>query len=227
MLDLCQYETASRRFYNGKNIPVLLCLSRSWYGKANKDQKYNAMQTALKYAQSVRLFVFHFFKEPPFIATPQALHLQPNDKAVLYNIAMIQQKAAELLFSISLSKRSLEELKHAIDQAGNAQKYILWLCQVYTTDLPASFRLFACLAADISYPLPYSREMADQRRKYGESMLRKAADHLATQEEWESQVRDRLDAARQKRQEEKERVSALEASVLNVLYNILTSLTCP
>ncbi|KAF8585877.1 RNA polymerase II-associated protein [Ramaria rubella] len=167
------YETASRRFYNGQNVPVLLCLSRSWYGKANKDQKYEAMQTALKYAQA-------------------ALHLQPNDKAVLYNIAMIQQKAAELLFSISPSKRTLEDLKHAIDQAVHAQK------------------LFASLAADKSHALPYSREIADQRRKYGESMLRKGAEHLGTQEQYESEVREKLDTARQKRQEEKDRVSALE-----------------
>lgn len=75
-------------------------------------------------------------------------------------------------------------------------------------------RLFASLAADPSQPLPYSREMADHRRKYGDSMLRKAADHLAAQEEWELQVREKLDAARQKRQEEKDRISALEASVL-------------
>lgn len=75
------------------------------------------------------------------------------------------------------------------------------------------FRLFASLAADTSVPLPYSHEIADQRRKYGESMLRKAADHLGTQEEWESQVREKLDAARQKRQEERERVSALEVRV--------------
>jgi hypothetical protein len=57
----------------------------------------------------------------------QALRLHPNDKAVLYNIAMIQQKAAELLFSIPPSKRSLEDLKHAVEQAGHAQRYVLAL----------------------------------------------------------------------------------------------------
>ena len=61
------------------------------------------MKTALKYAQ-------------------QALHLHPNDKAVLYNIAMIEQKSAELLFSVHVSKRSLRDLEKVIAQANHAQK---------------------------------------------------------------------------------------------------------
>jgi hypothetical protein len=88
-----------------------------------------------------------------------------------------------------------------------------------------SYRLFASLAADPSQPLPYSREMADHRRKYGDSMLRKATDHLATQEDWESQVREKLDAARQKRQEEKERISALEASAFSLRVLLLACVT--
>ncbi|GJJ16208.1 hypothetical protein Clacol_010504 [Clathrus columnatus] len=185
------YETASRRFYNGVNVPVLLSLTRSWYGKANKDQNYEAMQTALKYAQS-------------------ALHLQPNDKAVLYNIAMIQQKAAELLFSMPVAKRSLEDLRHAIEQAGHAQKY------GYMTFLAAwgqhlhSDRLFATLAADTSSHVPYNVDIADQRRKYGENMLRKGAEHLHAQEVHELEVKEKLDAARLRRQKEQERIDALE-----------------
>ena len=48
---------------------------------------------------------------------------------------MIQQKAAELLFSISPSKRSLEELKHAVNQAGHAQKYGFALLQHDMADI--------------------------------------------------------------------------------------------
>jgi len=129
---------------------------------------------------------------------------------------MIQQKAAELLFSISPSKRTLADLKHAIDQAGQAQKYAFIVINLLSVRVSPMFvvltiRLFASLAADKSHMLPYSREIADQRRKYGESMLRKGAEHLGTQEQYEAEVREKLDTARQKRQEEKERVSALEA----------------
>ncbi|KAJ7933907.1 RNA polymerase II-associated protein, partial [Mycena leptocephala] len=167
------YETASTRFYAGHNVPVLLCLCRSWYAKAAKDQSFAAMSTALRYAQ-------------------MALHIQPNDKAVVYNIAMIQQKSAEMLFGLPTTKRTLKDLRRSIDLALNAQK------------------LFASLASDKAPMVPYSREIADQRRKYGDNMLRKSEEHLAVQKQHEGEVQAKLDSARQKRQEEKERQGALE-----------------
>jgi hypothetical protein len=57
-------------------------------------------------------------------ADRQAMHIQPSDRAILYNIAMIQQKSAELLFSLEPSKRTTEELKVAIDHAQQAVKYV-------------------------------------------------------------------------------------------------------
>ncbi|KZT29077.1 TPR-like protein [Neolentinus lepideus HHB14362 ss-1] len=167
------YETASKRFYDGHNVTVLMCLCRSWYAKSIKDQSFQAMNTALRYAQ-------------------QALHLQPNDKVTLYNIAMIQQKAAEMMFALPTTKRSLQELERAIEHAGHAQK------------------LFASLASDPSSQVPYSKDIADQRKKYGDSMLRRADEQLAQQRQHETETQARLSAARQKRQEEKERLEQLE-----------------
>lgn len=105
---------------------------------------------------------------------------------------MIQQKAAEMLFSIAPTKRTLKDLQGAIQQAGHAQK------------------LFATLAADTSPVVPYNKEIADQRKKYGDSMLRRQEEHLAQQREYEEGMRAKLDTARQKRQEEKERQEVLE-----------------
>ncbi|KAA1471852.1 RNA polymerase II-associated protein [Dentipellis sp. KUC8613] len=167
------YETASNRYYAGHDVSVLMCLCRSWYSKANKDQSFAAMNTALGYAQ-------------------KALHIEPSDKAVLYNIAMIQQKAAEMLFALGSSKRTLKDLQHAIEHAGHAQK------------------LFASLAEDSSPSVPYSRDIADQRRKYGDTMLRKSEEHLAAQRQHEAEQQARVEAARQKRQEEKDRQEAIE-----------------
>lgn len=48
-----QYETASRRFYGGRDVSVLLCLCRAWNAKGNKDQSFSSMMTALQYAQKV------------------------------------------------------------------------------------------------------------------------------------------------------------------------------
>ncbi|KAG6831581.1 hypothetical protein H0H87_004800 [Tephrocybe sp. NHM501043] len=167
------YETAWTRYNDSHNVPVLLCLCRAWYAKATKDQQFTAMKQALRYAQ-------------------MAYHVQPNDKAIVYNIAMVQQKSAEMLFAISPAKRTLKDLQRVIDQAAQAQK------------------LFASLALDKSPMVPYSRDLADQRRKYGDSMLRKGDEHLAAQRLFESEAQAKVDAARRKRQEEKERQEEIE-----------------
>lgn len=174
------YETASSRYYDGHNTSVLLYLCRSWYSKGSKEQSFPAMNTALKYAQ-------------------MALHLQPSDKATIYNIAMIQQKATELLFELPPSKRTLQDLELAIAQATHAQ------------------RVFGSLAADPSSSVPYNKEVANQRRKYGEIMLRRGDEHLASQRAFEAEAQARLDAARQRRQDEKMRLEAAERAKLEEL----------
>jgi len=110
----------------------------------------------------------------------------------IYNVAMIEQKAAEMLFAIPPAKRSFKDLQRAVDQGAHSQK------------------LFASLAQDKSGNVPYDRDIADQRRKYGESMLRKGDDHLATQQRYESEQEARLAGARLKRQEDKERITNME-----------------
>ncbi|CAE6443591.1 unnamed protein product [Rhizoctonia solani] len=167
------YETASKRFYNGTNVSTLIHLTRTLYAKANRDQSFATMRQALSYAQ-------------------RASHLAPNDKSIVYNIAMIEQKAAELLFSLPASKRTLAELESAVQHAGHAQK------------------LFGSLYADPSPNTPYNRDVADQRRKYGDSMLRKAPEQLSVQQAHEAEINARRDAAKLKRQEETERLQEAE-----------------
>ncbi len=45
------------------------------------------------------------------------MRLRPADQTILYNIAMIEQKAAELLFGLSPAERTLTELNQAIGLA--------------------------------------------------------------------------------------------------------------
>jgi hypothetical protein len=80
----------------------------------------------------------------------QALHLQPHDKAILYNIAMIEQKAAEMLFSVAPAKRTLADLEKAINQAGHAQKCVSQCLVPYS--------LKAKHTIDCSRPLPATRQ---------------------------------------------------------------------
>lgn len=122
----------------------------------------------------------------------QALHIQPVDKAVVYNIAMIQQKSAELLFSLTPAKRTLADLERGIARAVHAQK------------------MFGSLAADPANAVPYDRDLAEERKKYADSMLRRAEEHLSAQRQYEAEQAARLEGARQKRAAERERVEALE-----------------
>lgn len=48
------------------------------------------------------------------------MHIQPSDRAILYNMAMILQKGAELLLGLEPSKRTLEELGVAVNHAQQA-----------------------------------------------------------------------------------------------------------
>jgi RNA polymerase-associated protein CTR9 len=97
-----QYEAALSSSKN-VNVPILLYLARAWYAWATRESNISGMAKALSYCQ-------------------QAMHIQPSDRAILYNIAMIQQKSAELLFSLEPSKRTTEELKVAINHAQQAVK---------------------------------------------------------------------------------------------------------
>jgi RNA polymerase-associated protein CTR9 len=47
----------------------------------------------------------------------KAAELKPADKAILHNIAMIQQKAAEIVLGLDPSKRLLQEVEQVIEQA--------------------------------------------------------------------------------------------------------------
>ena len=122
----------------------------------------------------------------------QALHIQPADKAVIYNIAMIQQKSAELLFSLPPAKRTLAELERGIARAVHAQK------------------MFGSLAADPANAVPYDRDLAEERKKYADSMLRRSEEHMSAQRQYEAEQAARLEGARQKRAAERERIEALE-----------------
>jgi hypothetical protein len=54
------------------------------------------------------------------------MHIQPHDKAILFNVAMIQQKAAEMLTQLPVERRTLAELNAGLQQASHSQKYDLF-----------------------------------------------------------------------------------------------------
>lgn len=53
LAQLLQYETGLTKYYDGQNSAVLMCLARTWYAKATRDQSFASMKTALRLAQQV------------------------------------------------------------------------------------------------------------------------------------------------------------------------------
>jgi hypothetical protein len=76
-------------------------------------------------AAGILFFAFLDFHHYSLLSSVQAHHLHPADLSLLYNIAMIQQKSAEMLFALPPQKRTLKELKEAIDGAGAGQQYVV------------------------------------------------------------------------------------------------------
>jgi RNA polymerase-associated protein CTR9 len=152
------------------------------------------MRTALHFAQQAR--ASQFYQEVAH--SSQAQKIVPGDKAIRYNIAVISQRGAELVFSLNASKRSLEDLCQAQEYASNAQRFL------------------AALAEDKAEGgLPYDKEMASQRHMYGTVLLRKGADQVAQQEKYETEHKAKLDAARDVRMADRAAQAAKEVGVVD------------
>jgi hypothetical protein len=73
---------------------------------------------------------------------------------------------------------------------------------------------FRALADDRSGALPYDADLADQRARYGDGLLRKAPEQLSRQESYEGEARERVEEARRARAEEQARIQAAEVRLL-------------
>lgn len=161
--------------YGGHNVHVLLYLCRAWFSYATKESNVSAMLQALSYAT-------------------QALHIQPSDRAILYNIGLILQNAATIMLDLEPSKRTLEELTHALKRAEEAAS------------------IFRSLADDKAGPLAYDRNMADQRAKFLDSIVSRGQAEVKKQEAYEAEFAARVEEARRVRAEEQARIEAQAAA---------------
>ncbi|KAH9448501.1 hypothetical protein Pst134EA_027811 [Puccinia striiformis f. sp. tritici] len=167
------YSTASKRFYDDKNVLVLLYLARAWYQKATKDRSFAALRNALT-----------------FVQTAKGYH--PKDGAIAFNLALVQQKGLELLVDLPPSKRTLAEIKTAIADAQSAQE------------------AFGELAAKPAGTVPFDIDIAHQRKRYGESLLRRTSELSESQEAYESSEIAKIERARQERENERQKLAEAE-----------------
>jgi RNA polymerase-associated protein CTR9 len=60
--------------------------------------------------------------------------------------------------------------------------------------------------------LPYDADLADQRARYGDGLLKRAPEQLSKQEGYEGEFKARVEEARRARAEEQARIQAAEVS---------------
>ncbi|GHJ84363.1 hypothetical protein NliqN6_0765 [Naganishia liquefaciens] len=164
---------AAAEMTKNQDWQILMYLCRAYYSFALKSSSYAAMGKALMYAQ-------------------RACQVKPHDKTTLYNIAMIQQKGAEIVLNLEPDQRSITEVHQVSGQASSAN------------DL---FRLLATLPKDGA---GYDPEMAGYRAKYGGSLLRKVPEQLEKQETYETEQSTKHEIAKKKRAEEKARLDEIQ-----------------
>ena len=116
---------------------------------------------------------FPFSLRNPGIVSPARGH-----RAVVYNSVIIQQKSAELLFSLQPGKRPLADLERGIARAVHVQK------------------MFGSLATNPASAVPYDRDLTEERHKYIDSMLRSAEKHLSAQRQHEAEQGAQVEGAR-------------------------------
>lgn len=71
---------------------------------------------------------------------------------------------------------------------------------------------FRALAGDKSGALPYDADLADQRARYGDGLLRRAPEQVSRQEAYENEAQARVEEVRKLRAAEQERIRAAEVN---------------
>ncbi|CAO3590033.1 unnamed protein product [Absidia cylindrospora] len=173
---IVMYENALKKFYKDGDANILLCLARAQFMLAKNNKDSETMYESL-------------------LNTQRAGELQPDDKSITYNIALVQQQYAQLVSDLPLVTRSAESMRMAIEGLDNSQTLFRMLINVPEEE-----------------HVHYDRKMAEQRERYGETlrtqMDRKMLEQLQHEQQRESKLKDvRL---RQEQREAKRRQDELD-----------------
>ncbi|ORX50505.1 TPR-like protein [Hesseltinella vesiculosa] len=177
---IVMYENALRKFYDFKDCNILLCLARAQFLLGKDEKKTDVMYNALT-------------------STKLARDLQPNDKSIQYNIALVQQQYAQLVSDMPLETRSSSMMQDAIKGLDKSQELFDALIKVPETE-----------------HVYYDRKMAEQRRRFGDTlrtqMDRKILEQVQYEEQRESRMRDvkqrQEEREAQRRQEQEDKLRA-------------------
>ncbi|CAO3644067.1 unnamed protein product [Cunninghamella echinulata] len=188
---ITMYENVLKRFYKDEDSNILLCLARAQFMMAKNEKKPDIMYESL-------------------LNTKKAKEIQPNDKSITYNVALVEQQYAQLISDQPIETRSSDMMRKAIQDLDHSQELFKMLINV-----PESEHVY------------YDRKMAEQRERYGETlrtqMDRKMLEQVQYEEQRESKLKDvRLkqeEREAKRRQEELDRIKKEEEDRLQLEEN--------
>ncbi|KAG0084567.1 protein required for normal CLN1 and CLN2 G1 cyclin expression [Podila epicladia] len=118
----------------------------------------------------------------------KAYRLNPSDKTPLYDIALIQQSYAQIISDKAPDQRTVQDINTAITGLGVAKGLLKTLISV-----PPKEHVY------------YDRDIAAQREKHGDSLLKILQGKLTDQEVFEAEKQRIMDETRRKREAEKQK----------------------
>lgn len=169
------YEQALKKVDHTHMVTILMALGRVWLMRGKKEKSLSAMKEALSYSQ-------------------QALDTDEPQIVLQFNVAFVQYQIAQLIFTLPVPQRSLEELENAANGLDDA------------------IEAFKVIAKEPNPPYP--RADIEQRANMGANTMKKQLERaISEQKEYEEKNRERLEKAREareaeirKREEEKRRL---------------------
>ena len=124
--------------------------------------------------------------------TQKAYHIQPTDSSTLYNIALVQQSYAQLIFEKTKEERLYKDMIRARNGLVSSQ---------------ATFRMLVDVPQEEI--VLYDRKITEQRIRYGETLGLQLARAIEEQSRYEMEVKQRNEEIQRKR-EEKEAMKLAE-----------------
>ena len=184
------YELALRRYGNERSPMVLQYLARAEYALGLKERDLAQLQHALEHLHTAREVLSSLV--PPSGADTHPLAIEARQ--VTYNMAVMAQKALQMLYELPATRKSVTQLETAIGWVTEAQEALRPLQD-------------AAQRGQLAY---ITAEVVEQRIKYAEmSLLRQASKQLDDARAFQEEER-----ARKQHLDEKQRAKEAQLEQL-------------
>lgn len=124
-------------------------------------------------------------------STEKALHIAPSDKTTQYNLALVQQSYAQQISDLAQDQRTSDSIRRALRCLECGQRTFRMLINVTEHTL-------------------YDKKITEQRERYGETLRVQLDRKLVEQVQFEQDRENKLNMARKKREEERNKLKQAE-----------------